>query len=104
MKRRFIVGTNSTTVEQDREFKDKVLAEFPGLGWWHRLDELWLICDRYGRFDAQRLRDIAKDIFSGQKVLVLELNEKGDTWAGSAPTSVVKETFQWLHSSWKDDF
>ncbi|SRR5712692_912534 len=100
MKKRFIVATNATTAIEDKAFKDKLAAEFPGVGWWHRLDELWLILDHQGRFDAKRLRDIASEVFSGKKLLVIEINEVGDTWAGLGTSATVKEMFEWLHTQW----
>jgi len=104
MKRRFVLATNSTTAAEDQVFKDRLNAEFPGLGWWHRLGELWLITESKGRLDAKRLRDLARECFSGKRLLVLEINADGDTWAGlGEPAGNTKETFAWLHTQWKKE-
>jgi hypothetical protein len=103
MRKRFVVATNATTALEDQAFKDTLKATFPGLGWWHRLDELWLITDDQGRLDARQLRDIAKECFSRKKLLVLEINDDGDTWSGLGPAGRAKEMFAWLHTYWKDE-
>ena len=103
MKVRFVVATNASTVLEDQAFKDRLDAEFPNVGWWHRLDDLWLISDRQGRFDAKHLRDIAKECFSGKKLLVLQLNADGDTWAGLGASGSATEMFVWLHKYWKSE-
>ena len=103
MKKRFVVVTNVSTVEEDRAFKDTLNDAYPGIGWWHRLDEVWLIIDSKGRFDARRLRDIARGAFNSKKLLVLEISEDGDTWAGIGPSGAAKEMFAWLHNNWIGD-
>jgi len=102
MRKRFVVATNATTTIQDKAFKDQLKARFQGLAWWHRFDELWLIADDQGRFSAKQLRDVCRECFPGKKVLVLEINDEGDTWAALGLLPTAKETFAWLHTNWKD--
>ena len=103
MRKRFVVATNGTTVLQDQAFKEALNTRFPRLGWWHRLDELWLIVEDEDRLDAKTLRVIARECFAPKKLLVLEIREDGDNWAGLGPAGSAQEMFAWLHTHWKNE-
>jgi len=104
MKKRFILATNITTSAEDQLFKDKLTAAFPGVAWWHRLNEVWLISDPQGRLEAKTLRDLAKECYIGKRLLAFEINNDGDTWSAiSDAGGSAKETFAWLHKNWKKE-
>jgi len=70
------------------------------LGWWHWLDNFWLLVDLKGELDAIRLTDKVKASFPGVHNLVIELNEAGDTWYGFGPNSGEQNMFNWLQKNW----
>jgi len=95
--KRFIVGTNGTTPEQDSTFLTLVKAHWPDIGWWHRLGGTWLFVDPNDLMvDAVELRDIAKEAFPYVNLVVFDIPE-GSTWAGFG----VGQDFAWIHSWWE---
>ena len=95
--KRFIVGTNRTTPEQDSTFLTQVKARWPDIGWWHQLGGTWLFIDLNDLIvDAVELRDAAKEAFPGVHLVVIEIPE-GSTWAGFG----LSQDFTWIHNWWK---
>lgn len=99
MKKRFIVTTNPTTVEQDEVFQRWINDQ--GFGWWHWLNQTWLLIDFSGRWTASEIRDRLLEGIPKLRCLVIELNESGDTWAGFGPTAAGQDMFSWIRSAWK---
>ncbi|MBP6739569.1 MAG: hypothetical protein KA146_06245 [Leptospiraceae bacterium] len=99
MKKRFIVCVTGSTDEEDMTFINFIKDN--KLGWWHWISNVWLIVDSHGVFSVSELRDYVKEIFSGEHLLVIELNEQGDTWAGFGPATESKNMFDWIKKSWK---
>ena len=98
MKKRFVVVANPTTQEQDKVFQDWLNTR--GLGWWHWLNETWLINDPNGLHEAADIRAKAMECFPGIYNLVLELTPTSDTWAGYGPTKSGKDMFEWIRNFW----
>jgi len=102
MRSRFVVATESTTSTEDKMFKERLLSTFPGINWWHRFGGFWLFSDAHGRLDAATLRDVAQDVFSSPKILVIELRDDGyDTWAAVGPADGIDEMYKWLQKHWR---
>ena len=98
MRKRFIIGLDSTTKEQNEAFLEFVKEH--GVGWWHWLGNFWLLADSGGRFSADDVRNKLKETHPGVHTLVIELSEHGDTWAGYGPKSENRNMFKWLRETW----
>src|SRR5580704_1675321 len=99
MRKRFIVGVDPSTAEQNQAFKDYLKAS--PLAWWHWIPGLWLAVDSDGEMTASALRDQVNEVFPGIDNVVLEFRDDGtDTWAGNRPVSGEK-MFSWFRSTWK---
>ncbi len=100
MRKRFIIGIDSTTEEQTEAFYK--FAKEQNLGWWHWLANFWLLIDSQGHFSAADIRDKLNETHPGVNNLVLELDEHGGVkWAGFGPTSENQNMFRWLHDYWR---
>ena len=101
MKKRFIISLNSKTPEQEQ-----VLVEYlksSGYGWWHWLNNTWLIVDKKGTSSARRFRDELGRLLPGVRNVVFELRGHDDTWAGFGPSGGEQNMFEWIKKNWKGD-
>jgi hypothetical protein len=98
MKKRFVICLNSSTKEQDELLKQFIKEK--NFGWWHWLSNTWLLIDDNGTFSAANIRDELKNIYPVVHMLVLELNGKGDSWAGFGTITPEKDMFKWLKDYW----
>lgn len=99
MKKRFIVSLNGSTKKQEEAFIKFLGSQ--NVGWWHWLSNTWLISDNIGKLTASTLNDKALEIFESEHLLVLEINNTSDTWAGFGPSTEDKNMFSWLKNHWK---
>lgn len=99
MKKRFIIALDSSTDEQDK--KHVAFIKENGLGWWHWITNTWMIVDNSGKFDAKKLRAELRKIYPGVNMMVFELSEEGDTWAGFGPNTEKNNMFSWIKRNWK---
>lgn len=91
--KRFVLGTERTTAEQDKAFLDIIKDRWPNLGWWHHLSEMWLIVDLSDKLTAADLRDAATQAYPGINLLVLEAKGPG-LWAGFGRAD------PWMQTAW----
>lgn len=98
MKKRFVVAANPTTTDQDKVFQEWLSSQ--GLGWWHWLNETWLVSDPNGVQSAAEIRTKAMECFPGVFLLVLELTPMGDTWAGFGPAKEGRDMFKFMRDFW----
>ena len=98
MSKRFIVAINSSTPQQDLAFKE--YARVKGIGWWHWLNNVWLLYTYSDDLTATQLRDDLGEIYPNIRKLVLELSEGSDTWAGFGPTGAGRSMFAWIRENW----
>lgn len=101
MRRKFVVAVDSSTPEQAEKLGEYIKNN--GLGWWHWLNNFWLLTDQYGKKTASDIRSDLKDIFPGVHLLVLQIDREGDTWSGFGPSGDKKDMFAWLKSTWDKD-
>jgi len=99
--KRFIISLNNTTRQQQKEFADYLTRT--GVGFWHWLENTWLIVDRNNVFTAEQLREILDLFFPKVHNLVIQLNHYNDTWAGFGPSGDNKNMFNWLNTTWKEN-
>jgi hypothetical protein len=100
MKKRFIVGIDSLTPEQDKEFVEYLQNQ--KCGWWHWITNLWLVSNRAGHLSAKEIRDEVIRLAPNARALVVEINEPG-TWSGKGPNSKDLNMFEWLKETWEKD-
>ncbi|MDP9524256.1 hypothetical protein [Pseudomonas putida] len=98
MKKRFVVMIDSSTDEQNNEFLKWVKKE--KVGWWHWINNSWLISNRSGHLSAGTIRDKITEIFPGENTLVIELSEGEGTWSGYGPTKEGNDMFRWIKENW----
>lgn len=98
MKRRYIVCFDDLTVEQSKLITEDLKSK--GLGWWHWINNVWFVVDSSGTFSAREIRDSLKKI-ANQRMIVVEMNEKGDTWAGVRAKDPEQKMFNWIKNIWK---
>ena len=96
--KRFVLGTDRTTPEQDRVFVHILKTRFPKVGWWHRLGETWLISDESESLTCEAIRDAATEAFPQISMFVTEAAGK-PSWAGFGKN----EDFAWLANDWERD-
>ncbi|AYZ32601.1 hypothetical protein [Serratia sp. FDAARGOS_506] len=101
MRRKYIVALDSSTAEQNEEFRKYIKKN--GMGWWHWLNNFWLLTDSEGKKTAGDIRTDIRKFFPGIRLLVLQIDKEGDTWAGFGPNSDEKNMFTWLKSTWDKD-
>ncbi|CNF16496.1 Uncharacterised protein [Yersinia rohdei] len=99
MKKRFAVAIDSSTPEGNDAFIEFIREN--GLGWWHWIENFWMISDRKGKLSASDIRDKIGEIYPGINTIVIELSEDGDTWSGYGPKKENKSMFTWLRNNWK---
>lgn len=98
MKKRFIVAVDSSTPEQEQAFREWIA----GRGWWHWLNNFWLIADSSGEMTASEILDRVRGCYPNVDCVVLELRPDGtDTWAAFGPYSDKRNMFNWLRRNWK---
>jgi|GEM_PF-842201 hypothetical protein len=101
MKRRFVILLDRSTPEQNKAFIE-FLKTSDINGYWHWLNNSWLIATYNLEITGAQIRDKIKEIFPDVNNMVLVLNEDGtDTWAGFGPKSEDRDMFRWLRTNWK---
>lgn len=98
MKKRYIVCVNNSNKEKDNLFIDYLKQN--GLGWWHYLDNFWLLTDSSGKFSAAEIRNQLNIIYSARNI-VIEINQNSDSWAGFGPNNEKENMFDWIDKNWK---
>ena len=101
MRRKVAIALNSSTKEQNLELQ-KFITE-NGLGWWHWIDNFWLLTDQNGKLTARDIRDKLGEIYPSVRCIVLSLDKDNDTWSGFGPNSSEKNMFNWLKETWDKD-
>lgn len=98
MNKRFIILIDNTDSDKDDKFIEFVKEE--KLGWWHYLNNSWLI-KTSKEIRAKDLRDKVREIYN-ENCLVIEIREDGaDTWSGFGPKGENRNMFTWIHKNWK---
>lgn len=98
MKKRYIVSINNASNDQEKAFVQYIKAK--NFGWWHWINNTWLIIDYDGKSSAAEIRTDAKDIFVGEHTLIIEITGDSDTWAGYGSNKDGTSMFEWLKKNW----
>ena len=99
MKRRFLIATQGMTLEQQAKVTNRVRDR--GFGWWHWIDEFWLLTTSSTDVTAVSLRDELTAIAPATRTLVMEIPED-ISWAGRDGIGQKNEIFDWLKATWVD--
>lgn len=100
MKKRFVVGIDTITEEQEKAFLEYLKTN--SLAFWHWIDNFWLIVDRSEKFTAKKLRGEIKKLIPSERLLVIEVKGRG-RWSGFGPKTEKRNMFNWLHNTWSRD-
>ncbi len=100
MRKRYVVMLNSETNEQVNALTEWIKEN--NFGWWHWLNNSWLLSDGSGKSSSAEIRDKVLDIFPGVDCIVLEIRGDGsnDTWSGFGPSTDEKDMFKWIKTNW----
>lgn len=98
MKKRYIVCVNKSNKDQNIEFLKYLRQQ--RFGWWHYLDNTWLIVDSKGTSKIGDIRDKAKVTFENEYNMIFELKDGEGSWSGFGPNSSSRSMFKWLKENW----
>jgi hypothetical protein len=93
--KRYIIAVNSVNPVADKAFITFLKAT--KLGWWHYINNVWLISDKKEKLESKVLRDKVVEIYSAKYCIVIEIGDDRDTWSGFG----AKGMFDWLKLHWK---
>ncbi len=99
MNKRYIICVDNLDKEQSTNVTNYFKQS--KYGWWHWISNTWFVTDNQGVSSAAELRDEIKKLLKDKKIIVIELSEDGDRWAGVTDNDPEKKMFKWLHNSWK---
>ena len=96
--RKFVVCIDGETPEDVSAILD--YNEEQGLGWWHWIDNIWLLTTNKKQITVGELRDKFMDLTGDKTVAVIEV--KSVTWATYRPTGKVgsKSISKWIEDHW----
>jgi hypothetical protein len=100
MKNRLVMGVDALTKEQEKEFVEYLRGR--KCGWWHWIDNFWLITTTASDFLPSEIRDELVRIAPEVRVLVLNINDP-KIWMGQGPQSEERNMFTWLQKTWNSD-
>lgn len=98
MTKRFIIALDKSTKAQNKElvsyFKQKKFA------YWHWISNLWLITTDNEEVTPTSLRTAFREIMPNEYMMIFEVNNSGNKWAGFGPSGEKKNMFRWLKNTW----
>ncbi|ENG7518036.1 hypothetical protein ABVD55_001181 [Vibrio harveyi] len=95
--RRFIVAAQGMSVDAEKQLKDYFQEN--GLGWWHWIENVWLITSNRDDINATDIHDKIDKSPVNVRVLVIEIDRSKD-WTGYGPSTENNNMFEWLRTSW----
>jgi len=102
MKKRFVFALGKISEDQEKAIVDYLNSH--SLGWWHWIDNFWMVIDTHGAIgSAGKLRDHLSEIVPEPYKLVIEITGDPNFWAGFGPNSEHRNMFDWLQNTWKED-
>jgi len=98
MSKRYMIALDSGTEKQNDAFIEYINKN--GIGWWHWINNFWLLVDTRDKLSATIIRDELDVIYPNVSKIVFELSGGNDTWSGFGPSSKNSNMFTWLKGSW----
>ena len=94
--KRFIVAASPLSEHQT----NAITALFrSGYGWWHWIENLWLVTDRSETLTCTTIRDQIKGVAPNARIMVINADDP-DNWAGTASSGRATEMFKWIRGTW----
>ena len=93
---RFAIGVSDMSSEEDGKLRDYLKEN--GYGWWHWIENLWLVIDTSGKLTAGDLFDALRGIAPEKWNIVLEIEQVKD-WAGYGPAGKKQNMFNWFEDT-----
>jgi hypothetical protein len=96
--RRFVVAAQGLDKDSENNFIEYVKSN--GFGWWHWIDNFWLLTTNNSTITAE---DIQQNIDSGNgfnRNLVIEI-EGSISWHGFGPAKTDNNMFEWIKNNWQ---
>jgi hypothetical protein len=98
MTRRFVIGIDKLDDRQNKEFTD-YLRDFGG--WWHWIDNLWLLAVEGNQsITAQSIQQKVSSINQDARVIVLEVGADIDWYGKGALNASGKNQHDWFKKTW----
>ena len=98
MRKRFVIGIQTTTAEQDKAFISFI--ESNGITWWHWIGGFWLLVDPQGAMTEMVLRDKLRETHPEARSLVICVPESTVGWAGFGPNTAEHDMSSWIRETW----
>lgn len=98
MGKKFIIA-----LDKSNTVKNKAMVEYlkeRKFKYWHWLSNLWLVTTRDETVTAAIIRNEVRQVYEKEHMLVIEISNSGDTWAGFGPNSEKRNMFKWLRITW----
>jgi hypothetical protein len=99
MGKRYIVCVDNSTVDQEKEFLEYLREN--NFGWWHHLNNTWLLAKATKNSEKEGIRDNVRKIFMNENNMIFELNSDESSWAGFGPNTEDSDMFKWIKKNWK---
>jgi hypothetical protein len=100
MKKRYVVAVSDLSADDERLFREYIGEN--RFGWWHWIDNFWLLTDPSEKSSAAEVRDFLRNLPSSRRCIVMELEGVDKTWSGFGPNSP-KSMFEWIKGAWRRD-
>ena len=98
--KRYIAAVNGLSKDDEQKFLGFIREN--GWGWWHRIDNFWMIIDRKDQSSTEQIRDFLMPL-SGTIGIVIEVPDTSNSWHGFAPEASLEKVFSWVHVTWPND-
>ena len=98
MTRRFLIGIDSLTADQEVEFH-RFLSK--NGTWWHWISNMWLfVPDEGATIDVDAIRDEVKRVSGNARLIAMELAEDIDWAVRAQPNAQGGRMGDWLRKQW----
>ncbi|CAE6909076.1 hypothetical protein ACOMICROBIO_LKFPLAJE_01936 [Vibrio sp. B1FIG11] len=98
--RRYIVAAQELTLEAEQQLKD--YFEEQELGWWHWIENFWLVTSYNDEVNANTIFEQINTQLPKVRALVIEVGNIPD-WSGYGPKNEKSDMFKWLNEHWTAD-
>ena len=94
----YLVACDTMSKEQETAFLEYIKSN--RFGWWHWLDNFWIISSSKKTLRSSMIRDAIDDAVPGLNNLVIKI-ENVKSWAGHGPSVEDNDMFEWLSNTIK---
>lgn len=94
--RKFVVCIDGETSNDVSAIKEYVGNQ--KFGWWHWIDNVWLLTTSNPEIKATDIRDAIRKLSESKWVIVIEVNSV--TWAAYGPETSERSMSKWIKEHW----